>query len=102
MASIRYRGQSYAIEITGPAFDDPVRLGRAFMDRHRTLYGFATEEPWELESIRVRVSAPRNGEAHPPAVKANEAPSPTKMFRCTFGAGEATMTPRYDRTGLGA
>ena len=102
VASIRYRGQSYAIEIAGAAFDDPVRLGRAFMDRHRTLYGFATEEPWELESIRVRVSAPRNGEAHPPAAKANEAPSPTKMFRCTFGAGEATMTPRYDRAGLGA
>ena len=101
VASIRYRGQSYAIEIAGAAFDDPVRLGRAFMDRHRALYGFATEEPWELESIRVRVAAPRNGEAHPPAAKANEAPSPTKMFRCTFEAGEATMTPRYDRAGLG-
>ena len=98
VASIRYRGQSYAIEIAGAAFDDPVRLGRAFMDRHRTLYGFATEEPWELESIRVRVSAPRNGEAHPPAAKANEAPSPTKMFRCTFerrrSHDDAALRPR--------
>ena len=101
VASIRYRGQSYAIEIAGAAFDDPARLGRAFMDRHRTLYGFATEEPWELVSMRIRVSAPRNGEAHSPAAKTNEAPSPTKMFRCTFDAGEATMTPRYDRAGLG-
>ena len=54
------------------------------MNRHRTLYGFATEEPWELVSMRIRVSAPRNGEAHSPAAKANQAPSPTKMFRCTF------------------
>ena len=101
VASIRYRGQSYAIEIAGAALDDPARLGRDFMDRHRTLYGFATEEPWELESMRIRVSAPRNGEVHSPAAKANEAPWPTKIFRCTFGSGEAVMTPRYDRAGLG-
>ena len=101
VASIRYRGQSYAIEIAGAAFDDPARLGRAFMDRHRTLYGFATEEPWELVSMRIRVSAPRNGEVHPPAAKTNEAPSPGKMFQCTFESGEAVMTPRYDRGGLG-
>ena len=100
VASIRYRGQSYAIEVAGPDFDDPAGLGRAFRERHRALYGFATGEPWELVSIRVRVSAPRNGEDHPPAPKANEAPFPTKMFRCTFESGEAVMTPRYDRAGL--
>ena len=102
VASIRYRGQSYAIEIANPAFDDPARLGCAFMDRHRTLYGFATEEPWELESIRVRVSAPRNGEVLTPAAKTNEPPSPTKTLPCTFETGEAVMTPRYDRAALGA
>ena len=100
VAMVRYRGQSYAIEVPGASFDDPAGLGHDFMDRHRALYGFATGEPWELVSIRVRVSAPRNGEDHPPAPKANEMPSPTKMFRCTFEAGEATMTPRYDRAGL--
>ena len=100
VASIRYRGQSYAIEVAAPAFDDPARLGRAFMERHRALYGFATEEPWELVSIRIRVSAPRNGAALPSAPKVNETPSPTTMFRCTFESGEAVMTPRYDRAGL--
>ena len=61
VAAVRYSGQSYAIEIANAVFEDPAHLGRTFMERHRTLYGFATEEPWELVSIRMRVSAPRNG-----------------------------------------
>ena len=101
VAMVRYSGQSYAIEIADAALDDPAALGRTFKDRHRVLYGFATEEPWELVAIRMRVSAPRNGEAPSSAAKLNEPPSPTKMFRCTFEAGDAVMTPRYDRGGLG-
>ena len=101
VASIRYRGQSYAIEVAAPAFDDPARLGRDFMERHRTLYGFATEEPWELVSIRVRVSAPRNGEVRSPAAKANEPLSPTRTLPATFDTGAPVPTPRYDRASLG-
>ena len=100
VASVRYRGQSYAIEVATPALDDPPRLGQAFMEGHRALYGFATEEPWELVSIRVRVSAPRNGEAPAPAPKANAAPAPTRILPCTFDAGGPVPTPRYDRLGL--
>ena len=101
VASVRYSGQSYAIEIADASFDDPVALGRAFRERHRALYGFATEEPWELVSIRMRVSAPRNGAVHSPAAKTNEAPSPTKTLPATFEAGKPVPTPRYDRAGLG-
>ena len=100
VASIRYRGQSYAIEVADASLDDPARLGREFTEGHRALYGFATEEPWELVSIRVRVSAPRPCEADPPAAKANEAPSPTRTLPCTFDAGGPMPTPRYDRAGL--
>ncbi len=101
VASVRYRGQSYAIEVADASFDDPARLGRAFRERHRALYGFATEEPWELESIRMRLAAPRNGLAHPPAAAANEAPEPVETLPCTFGPGAPLLTPRYDRAGLG-
>ena len=100
VASVRYSGQSYAIEIADAALDDPAELGRAFMERHRALYGFATEEPWELVSIRMRVAAPRNGEVRSPAAKANEPPSPTKTLPCTFDSGGSVPTPRYDRAGL--
>ena len=98
---VRYSGQSYAIEIADAALDDPAALGRAFRERHRALYGFATEEPWELVSIRMRVSAPRNGEAPSSAAKTNEAPSPTKTLPAVFETGEPVPTPRYDRAGLG-
>ena len=101
VASVRYRGQSYAIEVADASFDDPARLGRAFRERHRALYGFATEEPWELESIRMRLAAPRNGVAQPPAAAANEAPAPVETLPCTFGPGAPLPTPRYDRAGLG-
>ena len=100
VASVRYRDQSYAIEVADPSFGDPARLGRDFRERHWTLYGFSTEEPWELVSIRTRVSAPRNGEAPAPAAKANAAPSPTRTLPCTFDADGPVPTPRYDRAGL--
>ena len=102
VASVRYSGQSYAIEIGDTALDDPAELGRAFKDRHEVLYGFATDEPWELVSIRMRVSAPRNGGAPYSAAKTNEAPTPTRTLPAMFESGEPVPTPRYDRTSLAA
>ena len=102
VAAIRYRGQSYAIEVTGATFDDPECLGREFRNRHRALYGFATGEPWELVSIRVRVSAPHDGKACPPAATTMETSSPIKTSFCTFESAGRVPTPRYDRTSLRA
>jgi N-methylhydantoinase A len=101
VASVRYSGQSYAIEISDPAFGDPARLGADFLDRHEKLYGFATNEPWELVAIRQRVSIRRPGEEYR-AAQADGGAGPTKNTPCIFGAGEAIPTPRYDRAGLEA
>ena len=101
VAAIRYRGQSYAIEIADAALDDPARLNRDFLDRHRVLYGFATEEPWELVSIRLRVSAPRaDGERLPAASGSTGESVPDRVLPCTFDAGGPVATPRYARTDL--
>ena len=104
VAAIRYRGQSYAIEIAGAPFDDPQRLTRAFLDRHRALYGFATGEPWELVSIRLRVSAPRTNGAKPPAISgATGSAGGTAAVRtlpCTFDSDGPVPTPRHARAGL--
>ncbi len=115
VAAIRYRGQSYAIEIPDAALDDPARLTRDFLDRHRALYGFATGEPWELVSIRLRVSAPpTSGELRPAPVESAGSPSagtpsspvesggslPARTLPCTFEAGATAATPRYDRAAL--
>ena len=101
VASVRYSGQSYAIEVPDPAYDDPARLGADFLDRHEKLYGFATDEPWELVAIRQRVSIPRSHEEYGSAAQGGGA-DPVKTTPCTFGAGEAIPTPRYDRAGLDA
>ena len=103
VAAIRYRGQSYAIEIAGADLDDREHLNREFLDRHRDLYGFATGEPWELVSIRLRVSAPRaNGEVRPAASGSAGEPAPERESRCTFDAGGPVTTPRYARANLHA
>ena len=102
VAAIRYRGQSYAIEVTGATFNDPECLGREFRDRHRALYGFATEDPWELVSVRVRVSAARDGMACPPVAGKAAAPVPVKTSFCAFESAGRMPTPRYDRASLTA
>ena len=104
VAAIRYRGQSYAIEIAGAPFGDPQRLTRAFLDRHRALYGFATEEPWELVSIRLRVSAPRANGTLPPAVAGSTGTpgeaTAVRSLPCTFDSGGPVPAPRHARSGL--
>ena len=103
VAAIRYRGQSYAIEIAGADLDDLEHLNREFLDRHRDLYGFATAEPWELVSIRLRVSAPRaNGEVPRAASGPAGEPAPERESRCTFDTGGPVATPRYPRANLHA
>ncbi len=102
VAAIRYAGQSYAIEIDRPAFDDPDALGRAFVARHEALYGFATDEPWELVAIRQRVSVPRDGQAIPGPAASAGAAGGARTTPCVFSRHGAVETPRYDRAALGA
>ena len=102
VASVRYSGQSYAIEIFDPAFDDPARLGESILERHEKLYGFATDEPWELVAIRQRVSVPR-----PDANTNTTAPrapgdARIKTAPSVFDASGPVSTPRFDRTALAA
>jgi N-methylhydantoinase A len=102
VAAIRYRGQSYAIEIAGPAFDDPRRLGAAFYARHQELYGFTTDEPWELVAIRMRASAPDDAGLGmtPPASPAPGMATPVVDTPCIFDASGPLPTPRYERSAL--
>ena len=53
-ALVRYVGQSTAVEVP---FADPLdlaTLGRDFRRRHNDIYGYATDEHWEMQSLRVR------------------------------------------------
>ena len=100
VAAIRYRGQSYAVEITDPPFGDAARMGARFFDRHRSLYGFATDEPWEMVSIRTRARVPRSRERKTPIPDRRATPGRVRSIPCTFAAGEKIATPRHDRAAL--
>lgn len=98
-AAVRYHGQSYAIEIVQPDFSDPAQLGRDFLEQHRKLYGFATDEPWELTAIRMRVAAPR---ADIPAVARPSARGEARSTAspCVFDRRGEQTTQRFDRAAM--
>ncbi len=100
VAGVRYSGQSYAVEVSEPALDEPAALGRAFREQHAQLYGFATDEPWELVSLRVTVSVPRPADATAlrPAAPAEVGKRDTE---CLFGPEGRLATPRLARRSLG-
>ncbi|MCP5075924.1 MAG: hydantoinase/oxoprolinase family protein [Rhodobacteraceae bacterium] len=100
VAQVRYRGQSYAIEITDPTFGDPAALGEAFQGLHGKLYGFATDEPWELVSIRMTASVPQGeNRARTPLSTGTQA-EPVKSTPCVFEQSGEVQTPRYERSSL--
>lgn len=100
VAAVRYMGQSYALEISDPDLDEPDGLGRAFLALHEKLYGFATAEPWQLETLRMRAFVPRSADALSAQEPVLAESAPTKVSNCLFGPGEAVRTPRYDRARL--
>ncbi|MCC6867871.1 MAG: hydantoinase/oxoprolinase family protein, partial [Burkholderiales bacterium] len=75
---------------------------RAFFDKHERLYGFATDEPWELVAIRQRASIARASDAPRPASAGSARAMPTKTSPCVFDAAGAVATPRYARAELDA
>ena len=100
VAAVRYSGQSYAVEVPDPCLDDPGRLGREFRRLHEIHFGFATDEPWELTALRLRVSVPRRSRPDGATPNARRPSAPTKTLPCWFNAHEPVPTPRYDRGGL--
>ena len=98
VAALRYSGQSYAVELPDPDFADPDALGRAFLERHRDLYGFATDEPWELVALRQRLRAARDEAVLSPDETAPE--TNLRAAPCVFDDAGAVPTPRIARATL--
>src|SRR5262249_39810702 len=96
-ASMRYAGQSYSIEIPYTVPADPKRIEADFLKVHKALYGFVSDEPWEIESIRTRVTAsahianPGNGKA---GEKSGAKPDITS---CWFAPGKPMATAQHRR-----
>lgn len=100
VAAVRYAGQSYAIEIHTPDLDRPAALGEAFYAQHQRLYGFATDEPWQLETLRMRAFPLRSTETGAAVAAATGRADPIKTTTCVFAGSGAAATPRYERSKL--
>ena len=100
-ALMRYVGQSYSVEVPYRFPAELATMTRDFRLIHEQLYGFSTEEDWELEAIRVTASlAMAPIEVAPPRVSASGYPTPASRAPCWFSANEAVETPRYRRDGI--
>ncbi len=101
MGLLRYAGQSDTVEVPLEPPYDPEALAARFKANHDRLYGFATDEPWEVDTLRVTLSAPpmqRLAELEGDGpVKSAE---PTRWGTCWFEGRDPCETPFFDRDGL--
>jgi N-methylhydantoinase A len=98
-ALVRYVGQSTAVEVPFAEPLDLKVLGRDFRKRHHEIYGYATDEHWEMQSLRVRTLVPRQT-AFGPLAALDGAPEPTSVGPCWFEPAAPHQTPRFDRDRL--
>jgi len=98
---VRYREQSDTVEVPLTAPYDPSAISAAFEAAHRRLYGFATDEGWELEAVRVTVFAGANRPIGPvPRATALRSCKASRRAQCWFEAGGPATTSFYDREAL--
>jgi N-methylhydantoinase A len=98
-ALVRYVGQSYAVEVPFTAPLDLKKLGHDFRERHRIIYGYATDEDWEMQSLRMQAKVIRHT-AIGPMDGATDAPKPMSVGPCWFEPAAPRQTPRFDRDHL--
>ncbi|WP_413875982.1 hydantoinase/oxoprolinase family protein [Albidovulum sp.] len=98
---LRYTGQSDAVEVPLVAPYDLAQVDASFKAIHERLYGFATDEVWEVDTLRVSVSAPPKQEVSAlPAEGDAKGTDPVAVRRCWFDGGVAFDTPHFDRDRL--
>ncbi|MBV8188304.1 MAG: hydantoinase/oxoprolinase family protein [Alphaproteobacteria bacterium] len=95
-ALVRYVGQSTPVEVPFAFPLDIANLGRDFRRRHDEIYGYATDEHWEMQSLRLRVAMPRRTSVGP-VEPATGKPEPTSVGSCWFDPAAPMATPRFDR-----
>ncbi len=96
-ALMRYEAQSAAMPVAFSVPFDPAALERDFHARHRLLYGYATDEPPVVESLRVQARLPSGVPAPGPARAAARAP---RMRRCSFPGAPEVPTAILHRDAL--
>jgi len=98
---MRYAGQNDAVEVALAAPYDLQAADTAFKTTHKRLYGFATDEAWEIDTLRVTVSAPPKQDVSTLGFHvANTTTEPVMVRECWFEGGLKLDTPHFDRDRL--
>jgi len=95
VAMMRYAGQSEAIPVPFGVPADPAALEADFHARHLQLFGYATEEPCVIESLRVQARKPSATALA--RVEAGRPPRPSRRRDCVFpgvGTVRTAILPR--------
>src|SRR5690606_37486964 len=71
--------------------------GMRFREVHTRLYGYATDEHFLVESLRIEASVARDERQAPVAASGRKAEKPFKTSQCCFHPGGLVETPRFDR-----
>lgn len=101
VALIRYTGQSDTVEVSFDLPCDPAKLGVDFMAQHKKLYGFATEEAWHFETLRLTVSAPSQSDiADLDEAEREKTTAPISVDECWFDTSGPVATNRFERSAL--
>jgi N-methylhydantoinase A len=95
-ALVRYVGQSTAVEVPFAFPFDIAALGSEFRRRHHEIYGYATDEHWEMQSLRLRAATPRRTAFDPLESRSGKS-EPTSVSACWFDPVAPEATPRFDR-----
>jgi len=95
---MRYAGQSSTVPVPLQLPLELSALGNEFTKRHRRMYGYATDEPWVLEGLRMRAWRPARATrveqgGHTPA-------APLRHAQCWFSADAVRETPCFAREQL--
>lgn len=101
VALLRYHGQSHDVPVANPALGDPAELGRQFMEMHEALFGFATDEVWELSAIRT-TAADSRAKAVATVEQGDGASVERETRRCHFPGVGPVETPVFNRNSLRA
>jgi N-methylhydantoinase A len=100
VAFMRYFGQSYAITVPCTPRSTGGELRSAFWNRHEALYGYRTDEPYEIQSLRVTARMQSEAIDFTPLQPSALAPAAIETVTCIFENGTANI-PFYQRADLG-
>ena len=96
-AMMRYAAQSDALPVDFAIPLDHITLERDFHTRHRQLYGYATDEPAVVESLRVQARRPSG---ITPGHASITPPTLSRSRRCSFPGAIDVPTPILSRASL--